>query len=57
LLEKPEAEARANQLLAQSLSPQLLQYQYILKLSPNVQTIFIPSGNQFILPLPSVTGQ
>jgi regulator of protease activity HflC (stomatin/prohibitin superfamily) len=51
------AEARANQLLAQSLSPQLLQYQYILKLSPNVQTIFIPSGNQFILPLPSVTGQ
>ena len=52
-----EAEARANQLLAQSLSPQLLQYQYILKLSPNVQTIFLPSGNQFILPLPSVTGQ
>jgi regulator of protease activity HflC (stomatin/prohibitin superfamily) len=52
-----DAEARANQLLAQSLSPQLLQYQYILKLSPNVQTIFIPSGNQFILPLPSVTGQ
>lgn len=52
-----EAEARANQLLAQSLSPELLQYQYILKLSPNVQTIFIPSGNQFILPLPAVTGQ
>jgi regulator of protease activity HflC (stomatin/prohibitin superfamily) len=52
-----EAEARANQLLAQSLSPQLLQYQYILKLSPGVQTIFVPSGNQFILPLPSVTGQ
>ena len=52
-----DAEARANQLLAQSLSPELLQYQYILKLSPNVQTIFIPSGNQFILPLPSVTGQ
>jgi regulator of protease activity HflC (stomatin/prohibitin superfamily) len=52
-----DAEARANQLLAQSLSPQLLQYQYILKLSPGVQTIFIPSGNQFILPLPNVTGQ
>jgi len=29
-----------------------VQYQYILKLSPGVQTIFIPSGNQFILPLP-----
>ncbi|HEY5982061.1 MAG TPA: prohibitin family protein [Anaerolineales bacterium] len=52
-----DAEARANQLLAQSLSPQLLQYQYILKLAPGVQTIFVPSGNQFILPLPSVTGQ
>ena len=46
-----EAEAQANQLLAQSLTPQLLQYQYILKLAPGVQTIFIPSGNQFILPL------
>jgi len=49
-----QAEAQANQLLSQSLTPQLLQYQYILKLSPNVQTIFIPSGNQFILPLPNV---
>jgi len=50
-----QAEAQANQLLAQSLTPTLLQYQYILKLSPGVQTIFIPSGNQFILPLPSTT--
>jgi regulator of protease activity HflC (stomatin/prohibitin superfamily) len=48
-----QAEAQANQLLSQSLTPQLLQYQYILRLSPSVQTIFIPSGNQFILPLPS----
>lgn len=50
-----EAEARANELLADSLenNPELLQYQYILKLSPGVQTIFIPSGNQFILPLPT----
>ncbi|MBI5943344.1 MAG: prohibitin family protein [Chloroflexi bacterium] len=47
-----EAEAKANQLLAESLTPTLLQYQYILKLAPGVQTIFIPSGNQFILPLP-----
>ena len=47
-----EAEARANQLLAESLTPTLLQYQYILKLAPGVQTIFIPTGNQFILPLP-----
>jgi regulator of protease activity HflC (stomatin/prohibitin superfamily) len=50
-----EAEAKANELLAASLqdNPELLQYQYILKLSPGVQTVFIPSGNQFILPLPT----
>ena len=48
-----EAEAKANQLLSESLTSTLLQYQYILKLSPGVQTIFIPSGNQFILPLPN----
>jgi len=48
-----EAEAKANQLLSESLTATLLQYQYILKLSPGVQTIFIPSGNQFILPLPT----
>lgn len=48
-----QAEAQANQLLSQSLTPTLLQYQYILRLAPGVQTIFIPSGNQFILPLPS----
>jgi regulator of protease activity HflC (stomatin/prohibitin superfamily) len=48
-----EAEAKANQLLAASLTPELVQYQYILKLAPGVQTIFVPSGNQFILPLPN----
>jgi len=48
-----EADAKANQLLAASLTPELVQYQYILKLSPGVQTIFVPSGNQFILPLPN----
>jgi prohibitin 1 len=53
-----QAESQANTLLSQSITPQLLQYQYIIKLSPNVQTIFLPSGNQFILPLPNtVTGQ
>lgn len=50
-----EAEAKANQLLAQSLTPSLIQYQYILKLAPGVQSIFIPSDNQFILPLPETT--
>jgi len=50
-----KAEAEANTLLSQSLTPTLLQYQYILKLAPGVQTIFVPSGNQFILPLPNTT--
>ncbi len=50
-----EAEAKALQLIAAALAnnPMLLQYQYINKLAPGVQTIFIPSGNQFILPLPT----
>ncbi|MEP7137213.1 MAG: prohibitin family protein [Chloroflexota bacterium] len=53
-----DAQAKANELIGQSIekNPQILQYQYILKLAPGVQTIFIPSGNQFILPLPNTTG-
>ena len=52
-----EAEAKANALIGESLqnNPEILQYQYIQKLAPGVQTIFIPSGNQFILPLPNTT--
>jgi prohibitin 1 len=50
-----QAESQANDLLSKSLTPELLQYQYILKLSPGVQTIFVPTGNQFILPLPGET--
>ena len=54
---QPEAQAQANELIGQSLqqNPEILQYQYILKLAPGVQTIFIPSGNQFILPLPNTS--
>ncbi|GAB4503028.1 MAG: hypothetical protein Fur0043_00200 [Anaerolineales bacterium] len=52
-----QAEAQALQYIADVLraNPALLQYQYIEKLAPGVQTIFIPSGNQFILPLPNIT--
>jgi regulator of protease activity HflC (stomatin/prohibitin superfamily) len=50
-----QAEAEANRLIAQSITPELVQYQYVLKLAENVQTIFVPSGNQFILPLPNTT--
>ncbi|MCQ3936221.1 MAG: hypothetical protein DPW18_04135 [Chloroflexi bacterium] len=55
LLIEAQAKAEANRLLAASLTPELIQYQYILSLAPNVQTIFIPSGQQFILPLPNTT--
>lgn len=48
-----DAEAKANTLISQSITPALVQYQYVLKLAPGVQTIFVPSGNQFILPLPT----
>lgn len=52
-----EAQAEANRLIGQSIqeNPEILQYEYILKLAPGVQTVFIPSGNQFILPLPNTT--
>jgi len=52
-----QAQAEANELIGQSIqaNPEILQYEYILKLTPGVQTIFIPSGNQFILPLPNTT--
>jgi len=52
-----EAEAAALQYIADVLrdNPSLLQYQYITNLAPGVQTIFVPSDNQFILPLPETT--
>jgi len=47
-----EAEAKALQLIADVLkqNPTLLQYQYITKLSPNVQIMLLPSDAPFILP-------
>jgi regulator of protease activity HflC (stomatin/prohibitin superfamily) len=52
-----QAEAQALQYIADVLrnNPTLLQYQYITNLAPGVQTIFVPSDNQFILPLPDTT--
>ena len=51
------AEAEANQVIGQSLrdNPSLIQYLYVQKLAEGVQTIFVPTGNQFILPLPAGT--
>jgi prohibitin 1 len=47
-----QAEAQALQLVSDVLkdNPDLLQYQYITKLAPDVKVILMPNGSQFILP-------
>jgi regulator of protease activity HflC (stomatin/prohibitin superfamily) len=51
-----EAEAKALSLIAAALkdNPDLLMYQYITKLAPNVRVMFLPSGTPFILPTESL---
>lgn len=44
-----KAQAQANDLLQQSLSPELIQYTLIQKLAPTIQTLILPSGQNFIL--------
>jgi regulator of protease activity HflC (stomatin/prohibitin superfamily) len=48
------AEAQALELINGALEghPDLLTYQYITKLAPNVQVMFLPSNAPFIFPLP-----
>jgi prohibitin 1 len=52
-----KAEAEALALVASVLkdNPNLLNYQYITKLSPNIKVILLPNGSQFILPAEVVT--
>jgi regulator of protease activity HflC (stomatin/prohibitin superfamily) len=49
-----QAEAQALQLIAQALEGRtdLLTYQYITKLAPNIQTMLLPNNSPFLLPLP-----
>ncbi|PWH15644.1 MAG: hypothetical protein DDG59_11135 [Anaerolineae bacterium] len=51
-----EAEAKALQLIAQALreNPDLLTYQYITKLAPNIQVMLVPNNMPYLLPLPSM---
>jgi regulator of protease activity HflC (stomatin/prohibitin superfamily) len=56
-LVEANAEAEANRTLAESVTPELVSYLYVIKLSPGVQTVFLPSDNQFILPLPGTATQ
>ncbi len=51
-----EAEAEALALIAAVLrdNPDLLTYEYIIRLSPNIQVMLVPSDNPYLLPLPSL---
>jgi len=51
-----EAEAGALELIAKALldKPDLLTYQYITKLSPNIQAMLLPSNQPFLFPLPTM---
>ncbi len=52
-----EAEAASLRLIAEALSenPDVLTFRYIDKLAPNVQVIYLPSGQQYLIPLPTAT--
>jgi prohibitin 1 len=49
-----QAEAQALAVIAAVLkdNPDLLTYQYITKLAPNVQVMYLPTGTPVIIPLP-----
>jgi regulator of protease activity HflC (stomatin/prohibitin superfamily) len=51
-----DAEAKGLELIARALvdSPDLLNYQYITKISPNVQIMLVPSNSPFLLPFPGM---
>jgi len=53
------AEAQALELIAAALAgnPDLITYQYVIRLSPSITTMLVPTNNPFILPLPGVNPQ
>lgn len=52
-----QAEAQALKLISEAIkaNPDLLTYRYIEKLSPNVQVMYLPSGQQYLIPVPTPT--
>lgn len=44
-----EKQAEANQKLSASLTPQLVQYTLVQKLSDQIQVMILPAGQNFIL--------
>jgi regulator of protease activity HflC (stomatin/prohibitin superfamily) len=49
-IEVAEGQASANAKLAASITPELIQWQAVQKLAPNVEIMMIPSGANFIMP-------
>ena len=56
-IERARGEAESNQLVAASLTDEILMNRYIEKLAPGIQTVLVPSGNGFILDLGATLGQ
>ncbi len=52
-----QAEAQSLGLIGDALqdNPDVLTFRYIDKIAPNIQVIYLPSGQQVLLPLPSPT--
>lgn len=50
-----EAEALAAIAKAIQNNPQLIQYLYVNKLSPSIQTMLVPANSPYLLPLPTMT--
>lgn len=51
-----QAQARALKLIAEALKedPELITYQYVEKLAPNIKVMLVPSGSPLILPVPEL---
>jgi len=49
ILTNAEKQAEANRKLAESITPEYIQYIFASKLAPNVSVMMIPSGQQFIM--------
>lgn len=48
-----QGQADANALISKSLTPELIQFQFVQKLADKVQVIYLPSGTNNLLNLPS----
>ncbi|MSQ15752.1 MAG: hypothetical protein EXR50_07820 [Dehalococcoidia bacterium] len=50
-------QADTNRRLAESLSPNVIQWQYVQKISDKVQVMLLPSGQQFLLDTRGILGE